>query len=476
MTLTYIIIFTAVALFLGLVMRNRWRVYALMGVSVLAVYLLQPPLPVRGLDFWFATFTLLLTFLGWLLTKTSGRLRDRTNLIALAILAAILLGADLTRYLAPGWSLSATPPPRLGLLLAFLGLAALLLVGVADLKRRAQKFLLVAGIVLLIGIFLILKVPSLAMAASGLLRLALGRAGTNAAATDLRWLGFSYIAFRMLHTLRDRQSGRLPEVTLPEYITYVIFFPALTAGPIDRIERFIEDLRQPIRLSAEDLALAGKRLVIGLFKKFVLADSLALIALNTVNALQTRTTGWLWMLLYAYTFQILFDFSGYTDIAIGIGGFLGFHLPENFANPYLKPNLTQFWNSWHMTLTQWFRAYFFNPVTRALRTARHRWPIPAIILVTQVGTMLLIGFWHGVTWNFVLWGLWHGVGLFLQNRWSEFIHPRLAGLEDHRWLNVSLSVLSTILTFQYIALGWVWFALPDLAISWQVFLKLFGLA
>jgi len=216
--------------------------------------------------------------------------------------------------------------------------------------------------------------------------------------------------------------------------------------------------------------------MVGLFKKFVLADSLALIALNNINALQTGTAGWMWVLLYAYTFQILFDFSGYTDIAIGIGGFLGFRLPENFANPYLKPNLTQFWNSWHMTLTQWFRSYFFNPVTRFLRSSKHRLPIPVIIFVTQLGTMLLIGLWHGVTWNFILWGLWHGVGLFLQNRWSEFLRPRLIGIENRKWLNLCVSGLSTFLTFQYVALGWVWFALPDPVLSWQVFLKLFGLA
>jgi D-alanyl-lipoteichoic acid acyltransferase DltB (MBOAT superfamily) len=184
----------------------------------------------------------------------------------------------------------------------------------------------------------------------------------------------------------------------------------------------------------------------------------------------------MWVILYAYAFQIYFDFSGYTDIAIGMGRLMGVKLPENFITPYLKPNLTQFWNNWHITLTQWFRAYFFNPVTRFLRSRKHRLPIPVIIFITQLGTMLLIGLWHGVTWSFILWGLWHGVGLFLQNRWSEFIRPRLVGLENRKWLNSSLTVLSTILTFQYVALGWVWFALPNLTSSVHVFLKLFGFA
>jgi D-alanyl-lipoteichoic acid acyltransferase DltB (MBOAT superfamily) len=108
--------------------------------------------------------------------------------------------------------------------------------------------------------------------------------------------------------------------------------------------------------------------------------------------------------LYAYAFRS-FRFQRLYDIAIGLGRLLGIKLPENFNSPYLKPNLTQFWNNWHMTLTQWFRAYFFNPVTRALRSGNKPLPIPWIIFITQLATMVLIGL-YGVTWNFV-WG-WHG--------------------------------------------------------------------
>jgi len=476
MTLPYILIFTAVALFLGLVTRNRWRVYFLMGVSALAVFIMQPILPIRGLDFWLATATLALTVLSWIITAPPGVQRERSNLIAFGILLGIVVFVDLSRYLGIEEFIMATLPPRIGTLLVFLAVLVVVFWGAVFVKRVSPAFLLILSTVLLIGIFIVLKVPAFAMAVSGAIRSMLGRPVGRDYAADFRWLGFSYIAFRLLHTIRDRQTGRLPAVSLAEYVTYVIFFPSLTAGPIDRVERFIQDLRKPFVLGAEELTVAGKRLVIGLFKKFVLADSLALIALNGVNAFQIRTPGWMWVILYAYAFQIYLDFGGYTDIAIGMGHLMGIKLPENFIAPYLKPNLTQFWNNWHMTLTQWFRAYFFNPVTRSLRSAKRRLPIPAIILVTQLGTMLLIGLWHGVTWNFIMWGLWHGVGLFLQNRWSEFIRPRLAGLENRKWLNSSLTVLSTIFTFQYVALGWVWFALPDLTSSVYVFLKLFGFA
>ena len=124
--------------------------------------------------------------------------------------------------------------------------------------------------------------------------------------------------------------------------------------------------------------------------------------------------------MYAYAFRIFLDFSGYTDIAIALGRLLGVRLPENFAAPYLKPNIALFWNSWHMSLTQWFRAYVFNPLARRLRSATAQIPDWLACLVTQLVTMLLIGLWHGITWSFALWGLWHGIGLFVHNRWSAF--------------------------------------------------------
>ena len=180
------------------------------------------------------------------------------------------------------------------------------------------------------------------------------------------------------------------------------------------------------------------------------------------------------MLLYAYAFRIYFDFSGYTDIAIGLGKLMGFNLPENFERPYLKPNLTTFWNSWHITLAQWFRAYWFNPLTRSLRTGKWQPPMWVVILIGQVTTMFLIGLWHGLTWNFAAWGLWHALGLFVHNRWSEATKARFAGWVDHpRWQQI-ISILGVLITFHYVALGWVWFALPSTNLSWQVLGKLFG--
>ncbi|HXQ38938.1 MAG TPA: MBOAT family O-acyltransferase, partial [Anaerolineales bacterium] len=300
------------------------------------------------------------------------------------------------------------------------------------------------------------------------------RSAESASSSDLRWLGFSYIAFRLIHVLRDKQTGRLPELTLPEFATYVVFFPSLSAGPIDRAERFAQDLQKDFALTQDEALLGGQRLAIGLVKKFVIADTLALLALNDALATEVRTTGWMWIVLYAYTFQIYFDFSGYTDIAIGIARLVGIKLPENFSAPYAKPNLTQFWNSWHMTLTQWFRSYFFNPFNRWIRSYKNI-PTWVMILAGQLATMLLIGLWHGVTVNFVLWGAWHGIGLFLQNRWSDFIRVRFPSLIQNTRLQSALQFGGVLLTFHFVALGWVFFALSEPLLSWQVFMRLFNL-
>ena len=193
------------------------------------------------------------------------------------------------------------------------------------------------------------------------------------------------------------------------------------------------------------------------------------------NALQAGSGAWLWVLLYAYALRIYFDFSGYTDIAIGLGRWLGIKLPENFDLPYLKSNLTGFWNSWHITLAQWFRSYFFNPLTRALRQARRPMSMWLIILLGQFGTMTLIGLWHGVTWNFLIWGAWHGLGLFVHNRWTEFRRGRISEPPLPAWTGRPLTFLGWFLTFNYVTLGWVWFALPRLDQSLAVMRKLFGL-
>ncbi len=474
MALENILILAAASLLWATLLRDRGRAWFMLIASVIVIFWLQPALPIRGADFFTPLATLVLVILTWFITANDATRKQRKNIVTLLIVAGVVLLLNLTRFLPTAQIFTASRPPQLETTLIILLVTGLTLLALSRLTKFSASFLM-AGLVLTIGLFLLIKIPSLSLWLISFLRTLSGQSLTNVSANDFRWLGFSYVAFRLIHTIRDKQSGRFPAVDVSEFITYVIFFPAFTAGPIDRLERFIKDLRAPFAgLTLEALYSASQRLLLGLFKKFVIADALALIALNDTNATQVASTFWMWVIVYAYAFQIYFDFSGYTDIALGIAQLLGINLPENFASPYLKPNLTQFWNNWHMTLTQWFRAYFFNPITRWLRSWQKPLSIPMMILFTQVATMLLIGFWHGVTWNFTLWGLWHGLGLFIHNRWNDATKARSTAWAITPTRQAVLNISGILLTFHYVAFGWIFFALSSPTASWQVILKLFG--
>jgi D-alanyl-lipoteichoic acid acyltransferase DltB (MBOAT superfamily) len=477
MSLVQLLILLAAALSIWLMGRfNRsakFRRPLMLLFSVGIIFWLQPALPIRGLDFWLPVGTLLIVLISWAVTAAPEERGVRKNLRPVLILSGTILALGLTRLFSATALITPSRPPQVWLVALILAIFCLAFLLTAKIKTP-RKWIFALGTVGLILLLVFLKLPWLTLQFSQLFRGMAGQSIQLASALDIRWLGFSYVAFRLIHTLRDRQTGRLPGVSLEEYFIYILFFPAFTAGPIDRLERFLKDLRNPVSPSTAQLGEAGRRLITGAAKKFILADLLAMIALNGVNAVQVTATGWAWVLLYAYAFQILFDFSGYTDIAIGLGGIMGIHLPENFNQPYLKPSLTQFWNNWHMTLTQWFRAYFFNPLTRAMRSVQKPAPVWVVILVTQLSTMVLIGLWHGITLNFVAWGLWHGVGMFVNNRWSDLSRPWTARLQEHPKLNFVSRVFSTILTFHFVVLGWVWFALPSIDLSMQTFSRLFG--
>jgi len=296
---------------------------------------------------------------------------------------------------------------------------------------------------------------------------------------DLNWLGFSYVAFRLIHTLRDRQSGILPVLSLREYVTYVIFFPSFIAGPIDRAERFTTDFRALPALVPGDpsrFTLAATRIGIGLFKKFVIADTLAQgMALDAVNVQQTTTTAGLWLLLYGYAFRLYFDFGGYTDIAIGIGILFGIKLPENFNRPYLRTNITTFWQSWHITLSDFARFYVFTPLSRQLLRRKPRPSTPLIIFIAHMATMLTIGLWHGVSGHFFIWGVWHGLALFAHKMWSDRTRKWYRDLQARPGPRRAWGVFTWFLTFQYVVIGWVWFVVPDVGLAARTLGRLFGI-
>lgn len=340
---------------------------------------------------------------------------------------------------------------------------------ISNVNSRQLALFAVLGI---IAILVILKAPPLAEISGFLVG---WDASSLATASPLLWLGFSYVSFRLIAVLLDYRAGRLPKegYALSDLVTYTLFFPAYTAGPIDRAQRFIPELQSAKSFDAAIVVEGFSRIAVGIFKKFVIADTLAIIALSPVLVEQTTTTTGMWLLVYLYALQIYFDFSGYSDVAIGIGRLYGIKLPENFDRPYLQRNIQQFWQRWHITLSTWFRLYFFTPFSRTMIRSQYDIPQWFIVLAAQMSTMILIGMWHGITLNFVLWGAWHGLGLFLHKMLADNTKSWYRKVQANTWSRRLMAGASVLATFHFVALGWVFFALPDFSMSLEVFGKLF---
>ncbi len=474
-----IAVFVAAGILYAAFLPKAWRNWALLAGSVLAIYWLQPPLPIRFSAYILQTATILLVIVSWQITRPAGGNISKEDKISLALLFGLIISVGLFRFVPLQYRLIDRPPQPIATAAALL-FAGAFIGGLTSLLRKgAMKVALTGWLFVIIGLFIVLKWEPLATAVSQLWRTQMGQDPTLAAGSNLAWLGFSYVAFRLIHTVRDRQAGILPPLSLREYSSYVLFAPAYIAGPIDRVERFVDELRTiPAMhgLDAPRFADAGQRIAVGAFKKFVIADTLAQgMSLTAANAAQGESTALLWLLLYGYALRLYFDFSGYTDIAIGIGLLFGIRLPENFKRPYLKTNITTFWQSWHATLSAWARTYVFSPLSRALLQRKPRPSTTLIVFIAQVATMVTIGLWHGITWNYFIWGVWHGVGLFVHKQWSNRTRKWYRGLKEKPRQKQAWTFFSWFLTFQFVVLGWVWFLLPTPAEAVALFAKLFGM-
>lgn len=493
------------ALLYSALVPGRWRGWAVLLGSVVALFALQAPLAPRFADFLLPSATVALAVAGWWLSRPPrraflapanreqadeptaapgeipvSRVYVRDDWLTLFVVASVILLLSLFRYVTPGWQLTASRPPSPLFVAVTMVEAALLFAAAAlFLRRLPQRAVLTGAILFIVALFVALKWPPATAALAGMWRGWTGQDVALAAPGDLAWLGFSYVAFRIIHTLRDRQTGLLPDLSLRAYLSYILFAPAIVAGPIDRAERFAGDYLALPGLRGLDGArwAAGLwRIGEGLFKKFIIADTLAQgLSLTPALAAQATSAPALWLLLLGYGLRLYFDFGGYSDIAIGLGILFGMRLPENFDRPYTRTNLTAFWQSWHITLSSWARFYVFTPLSRALLRRKRRPSSTVIVLLSHLATMTVIGLWHGVTWNFLLWGVWHAAGLFAHKQWSDRTRTWYRGLPERPGVRRAWAVAGWALTFVYVMLGWVWFALPSPKLAMATLARLFGI-
>jgi alginate O-acetyltransferase complex protein AlgI len=258
-------------------------------------------------------------------------------------------------------------------------------------------------------------------------------------------LGISFFTFQTMSYTIDVYRGKtVASRNFVNFATYVTLFPQLVAGPIVRYHDVQKELKSRV-VSLTDFSEGIRRFIIGLGKKMLLANNLAFVADGAFNLPQDQlSTFFAWAGLFAYAFQIYFDFSGYSDMAIGLGKMFGFRFPENFNNPYLSTSIREFWRRWHITLSSWFKDYVYIPLggnrMRSWRTYLN------LFLV-----FFLTGLWHGASWNFIFWGLWHGLFLILER-----------ATNGHHFFKAGFKVFGHFYALSVVFLGWVFFRANDL--------------
>ena len=269
-------------------------------------------------------------------------------------------------------------------------------------------------------------------------------------------IGLSYITFQVISYLVDVYKGTCSsEKNFLHFCLYIFFFPKLLTGPITPYRSIRDQLHHPSP-EIQNVANGLRRFAYGLAKKVLIADQLAKVV-NAAFGLKTPnfSPDIAWLVLISFALQLYFDFSGYIDMALGLGQALGFQLPENFDFPYLSRSISEFWRRWHMTLSGWFREYIFYPLERK------RLPVFGQQINILI-VFLLTGLWHGLTLPYVVWGLIHGIAIVLE---STFFG---------RWLRKTWYPIQHIYALSVILFSWIFFRSSSMEFAWLFLKRLFG--
>ncbi|MEZ4489175.1 MAG: MBOAT family O-acyltransferase [Cyanobacteriota/Melainabacteria group bacterium] len=276
-------------------------------------------------------------------------------------------------------------------------------------------------------------------------------------------LAISFFTFEFIHYLFDIYRGNKPIDSFILFALFAAFFPTQIAGPIKRYPDFAAQMKKdkPLRLSYFDTGIP--LIVIGLAKKILIADNLAVFVDMGYKVPGAFGAPELWLFAYAFAFQIYFDFSGYTDVARGSARLFGYDIPINFNMPYIANNMSNFWHRWHISLSTWLRDYLFIPLGGSRGS---KWITNRNLFLT----MTLGGLWHGASWNFVVWGIYHGLALVVHREFSELknsIKPLKNFFESKAG-----KAFSIFLTFHAVCIGWVFFRVQDIGTAFSIITKM----
>lgn len=271
--------------------------------------------------------------------------------------------------------------------------------------------------------------------------------GTFSALDIFLPVGISFFTFQSLsYTIDVYRKQITPLTSLLDYAFYVSFFPPLVAGPIIRARDFIPQIRKPLSVSKEMFGQGVFFILCGLFKKAIISDYIGVNFVERIFANPTLYSGVENLMgVYGYALQIYCDFSGYSDMAIGIALLLGFHVNKNFDSPYQSASITEFWRRWHISLSSWLRDYLYISLG-GNRKGKFRQYLNLII------TMFLGGLWHGASWNFVVWGMFHGIALALHKAWMTIFGKKKG--EESSGIRRFFGV---VITFHFVCFCWIFF-------------------
>ena len=329
--------------------------------------------------------------------------------------------------------------------------------------KRKKRMIFIGCLLVNLGILAVLKYTNFAIAnVNGIAALFTGR-HSIARVNLVLPLGISFYTFQtMSYTIDVYRKEITPLTNLLDYAFYVSFFPQLVAGPIVRARDFIPQIRRPLFVSKEMFGKGIFLIVSGLFKKAVISDYISINFVERIFDNPTLYSGVENLMgVYGYALQIYCDFSGYSDMAIGIALLLGFHFNMNFDSPYKSASITEFWRRWHISLSSWLRDYLYISLG-GNRKGKIRQYANLII------TMFLGGLWHGASWNFVFWGMLHGVALAAHKFWMG-ITGRKKGERSHgirRFFGI-------VITFHFVCFCWIFFRNADFSTSLDMLNQIF---
>jgi len=336
---------------------------------------------------------------------------------------------------------------------------------------KSKKFMLVLGILLGVGLLLFYKARLFFYELLLYLILPLGFRPVNLPLSINSFflskvaipIGISYFTFRAIHYLIEVYRGKFRNVPLLDFSLYITFFPTIICGPIERFENFTKQRAADKRFDPGDLLEGSKRILIGFAKKLFIANT----AYNMVTPFlfkPTELSTWqLWLMMHLYYLYIYVDFSGYSDIAIGISRLFGYRIMENFNWPILAKNIREFWQRWHISLSRWVMEYIYFALGGGRRS-------PVRVMLNLFVAMIIMGFWHGADWHHIIWGFYMGLGLVVFRTWDRFKKRTWPEGRPQKWYWDALGIFMTI---QFMNFGW-----PLLAhktdVAFLTMLKLLG--